>query len=307
MIGIVEAELSTIIAASTPLLFAALGELVVEKSGVLNLGIEGMMLVGAVVGFIVAFSGLPPALAIALAMLSSVALSWIFAFLTLVLRSNQVATGLALAIFGTGLSSLIGANYVGQNYPGIGKYPIPLLSDIPFIGEVLFSQDILVYLSFIILFLVYWFLYHCKAGLILRSIGENHQAAFSLGHRVLLVRFLAISFGGAMAGLGGAYMSLVTPHLWTLELTAGRGWIALALVVFAAWRPWRLLIGTYLFGAIGVLQYSLQSNNVIELPTQILAMMPYLITIIALVLISNGGSKSLLHAPASLGKPFNPL
>lgn len=302
----IEAELSTIIAASTPLLFAALGELVVEKSGVLNLGIEGMMLVGAVVGFIAAFSGLSPALAIFLAMLAGIGLSWIFAFLTLGLRSNQVATGLALAIFGTGLSSLIGASYVGQNFAGIGKYAIPYLSEIPFIGTVLFSQDILVYLSFILLLAVYLFLYHSKAGLILRSVGENHQAAYSLGHKVLTVRFLAITFGGAMAALGGVYMSLLSPHLWTLELTAGRGWIALALVVFAAWRPWRLLIGAYLFGSISVLQYTLQSNNYIQLPTQVLAMMPYLITIIALVIISNSGSKSFLHAPASLGKPFTP-
>ncbi len=302
----IEAELSTIIAASTPLLFAALGELVVEKSGVLNLGIEGMMLVGAVVGFIAAYSGLSPLVAILLATLSSVALSWIFAFLTLFLRSNQVATGLALAIFGTGLSSLIGANYVGQNYAGIGQMPIPVLSELPFFGSVLFSQDILVYCSIITLLGVYWFLYHTKPGLILRGIGENHQAAYSLGHNVILVRFLAITFGGAMAGLGGVYMSLVSPHLWTLQLTNGRGWIALALVVFAAWRPWRLLIGAYLFGAISVLQYSLQNNEYIQLPTQVLAMMPYLITIIALVLISNGGSRSYLHAPASLGKPFSP-
>lgn len=300
------AELSTIIAAATPLLLAALGELVVEKSGVLNLGIEGMMLIGAVVGFILGFSGYPAFICFIAAAAAATVLALLFGFMVLILRTNQVATGLALAIFGTGLSSLIGAAYVGKPFAGIGKMPIPGLSEIPVLGEVLFSQDVMVYFSLFMLVAVMFFLHRSKAGLILRGVGENHQAAYSLGHRVILVRFLAIAFGGAMAGLGGAYMSLVSPHLWTLELTAGRGWIALALVVFAAWRPLRLLVGAYLFGGISVLQYSLQNSQVISVPSQFWAMLPYLATIIVLVMISMRKQGTSLYAPADLGKPFIP-
>ncbi len=295
-------EISTIIAAATPLLLAALGELVVEKSGVLNLGIEGMMLVGAVVGFILALSGMPMIFCFIFAALSSALLSLIFSFLTLVLKANQVATGLALAIFGGGISSLIGSSYIGQKFVGIGKLEIPFLSNIPVVGEILFKQDVLVYFSIFMLVGVIWFLNKTKAGLILRGVGENAEAAYLLGHNVLRVRFFAITFGGAMAGLGGAYMSLVDPHLWTLGLTAGRGWISLALVVFAAWRPIRLLFGAYLFGAISVLQYTFQNQDV-NVPSQVWTMMPYLVTIIALIIISSrSGSK--LFAPADLGKPF---
>lgn len=300
------AEISTIIAAATPLLLAGLGELVVERSGVLNLGIEGMMLVGAVVGFILALSGMPALLCFVAAAASGMALSLLFGFMVLILRTNQVATGLALAIFGTGLSSLIGAAYVGQPFEGFAKLNIPVLSDIPVVGEVMFAQDYLVYFSIFMLIAVMYFLNRTKAGLVLRGVGENHTAAYSLGHRVIVVRFAAIAFGGAMAGLGGAYMSLVSPHLWTLELTAGRGWIALALVVFAAWRPVRLLIGAYLFGGISVLQYSLQNSELINVPSQLWAMLPYLVTIVVLVMISNKQASSRLHAPASLGKPFVP-
>lgn len=300
------AELSTIIAAATPLLLAALGELVVEKSGVLNLGIEGMMLIGAVVGFILGLGDQPMLVCFIAAAGSAAILSLLFGFMVLVLRTNQVATGLALAIFGTGLSSLIGAAYVGKPIDGIGKTAIPGLSEIPVIGEVLFNQDIMVYFSLIMLIAVMWFLYRTKAGLILRGVGENHNAAYALGHRVIAVRFAAIAFGGAMAGLGGAYMSLVSPHLWTLELTAGRGWIALALVVFAAWRPLRLLVGAYLFGSISVLQYSLQNSEVVNVPSQVWAMLPYLATIIVLVIISARKQGASLFAPADLGKPFIP-
>lgn len=300
------AELSTIIAAATPLLLAALGELVVEKSGVLNLGIEGMMLMGAVVGFIFALAGYPAWVCFILAAVAGIFLSLLFGFMVLVLRTNQVATGLALAIFGTGLSSLIGASFVGKPFEGFAKVEIPVLSDIPVLGKLLFSQDYMVYFSLLMLVLVIFFLSRTKAGLVLRGVGENHTAAYALGHRVIVVRFLAIIFGGAMAGLGGAYMSLVSPHLWTLELTAGRGWIALALVVFAAWRPLRLLIGAYLFGGISVLQYSLQSSDVINVPSQVWSMLPYLATIIVLVIISNHKAGGSLQAPGNLGKPFVP-
>lgn len=286
------AELLTVIAAATPLLLAALGELVVEKSGVLNLGIEGMMLMGAVVGFILALSGQPALVCFAAAAGAAAALALLFGFMVLILRTNQVATGLALAIFGTGLSALIGASYVGKPFEGFGKIP----------G---FPVDYMVLFSLLMLLAVMWFLYRSKAGLILRGVGENHQAAYALGHRVIAIRFAAIAFGGAMAGLGGAYMSLVSPHLWTLGLTAGRGWIALALVVFAAWRPLRLLAGAYLFGGISVLQYSLQ-NSTVNMPSQFWAMLPYIATIVVLVMISSRKTGANLHAPADLGKPFIP-
>ncbi len=285
------AELLTISAAATPLLLAALGELVVEKAGVLNLGIEGMMLVGAVVGFICALSGYSAWWCFIAAALASMALSLLFAFMVLILHTNQVATGLALAIFGTGLSALIGVAFVGQPFDGFAK-----------IGYL--SLDYMMLFSLLMLLAVWWFLQHSKAGLVLRGVGENHSAAYALGHRVVAVRFIAVAFGGAMAGIGGAYMSLVSPHLWTLGLTAGRGWIALALVVFAAWRPWRLLIGAYLFGGISVLQYSLQNSAVINIPSQVWAMLPYLATIVVLVIISNRKQGVGLQAPADLGKPF---
>lgn len=300
------AELSTIIAASTPLLLAGLGELVVEKSGVLNLGIEGMMLVGAVVGFICALSGISAIWCFVLAAGAAMLLALLFGFMVLILRTNQVATGLALAIFGTGISSLIGAAYVGEPFAGFAKVEIPLLSELPVVGELLFSQDYIVYFSVILLIAVHYFLYRSKAGLVLRGVGENHTAAYALGHKVITVRFLAIAFGGLMAGLGGAYMSLVSPHLWTLELTGGRGWIALALVVFATWQPMRLFIGAYLFGGVSVLQYSLQNSQWISIPSQVWAMLPYVVTIVVLVVISNRKQLSKLQAPADLGKPFVP-
>ncbi|MGY0399392.1 MAG: ABC transporter permease [Ostreibacterium sp.] len=298
------AEFSTIIVSATPLLLAALGELVVEKSGVLNLGIEGMMLVGAVVGFILALSGQSAVVCFLAAAGAAMLLSLLFGFMVLILRTNQVATGLALAIFGAGLSALIGAGYVGKPFVGFAKLRLPVLSDIPVIGEIFFAQDYLVYFSFIMLALVLLFLYRTKAGLILRSVGENSHAAYALGHRVIFTRFAAIAFGGAMAGLGGAYMSLVSPHLWALGLTAGRGWIALALVVFSAWRPLRLLVGAYLFGGISVLQYSLQNSEVIHIPSQVWAMLPYLATIVVLMIISSRKTATSLSAPADLGKPF---
>lgn len=285
------AELLTIISAATPLLLAALGELVVEKSGVLNLGIEGMMLVGAVVGFMFALSDYAALWCFVAAAVAGVALASLFAFMVLVLRANQVATGLALAIFGSGLSALVGVAYVGKPFAGFAK-----------IGTS--GLDYMMLFSLLMLVCVWWFLQGSKAGLILRGVGENHNAAYALGHRVVAIRFAAIAFGGAMAGLAGAYMSLVSPHLWTLGLSAGRGWIALALVVFAAWRPLRLLVGAYLFGGISVLQYSLQNSETIAVPSQVWAMLPYLATIVVLVIISKRKQGLGLRAPADLGKPF---
>lgn len=288
---------STILAAATPLLLAALGELLVEKSGVLNLGIEGMMLFSAIIGFIGAIKGYPAWFCFSLAAFSGLLLAALFAVWVLFLRTNQVATGLALSIFGGGLSALIGADYVGKPFLGFAHIHIEKYPELN-LDYVMLAAPILVILTFL-------FLYKTKVGLVLRAVGENHQAAYALGYPVLLIRFIAILFGGAMAGLAGAYMSLVSPHLWTLGLTAGRGWIALALVVFAAWRPFRLLFGAYLFGAISVLQFSFQ-NSQIEIPSQFWAMLPYLATIVVLVMISAKKQGAALHAPADLGKPFIP-
>jgi len=295
----------TIITAATPLLFAALGEMVTEKSGVLNLGVEGMMIMGAVMGFLAAHLTGNSVVALAISILAGIFMAAIFSLLVLKFHASQVPTGLALTIFGVGLSSLIGQKLVGVTFEGIPKLHIPLLSDIPFIGPVLFHQDILVYFSFFIAFAIYFFLNHTRAGLILRAVGDSHDAAHAMGYSVIKIRFLAILFGGAMAGLGGAYLSLVYSPMWMEQMTAGRGWIALALVVFATWRAERVLLGAYLYGSISILQLYAQGLGV-GIPSQVMSMLPYLATIIVLVFISRDKTKIKLNAPASLGKSFQP-
>ena len=287
--------------ASTPILLAALGEMVVEKAGVLNLGVEGMMITGAVVGFAVAFNTDHSAPGFLAAAGAGALLSMIFAALTLLLKSNQVATGLGLTLFGLGLSSLIGKPYVGMKAPGMEKLNIPLLSDIPGLGPVLFSHDLMVYLSLALVAGVFAVLKYTRAGLILKAVGENHDAAHALGYKVIRIRTLAIGFGGALAGMGGAYVSLVRVPQWTEGMTAGAGWIALAIVVFASWRPWRVLLGAYLFGGVTVLQLNLQAAGA-AIPVEVLSMSPYLITILVLVLISVRGNHG---APGSLGRIFH--
>ncbi|NQV98601.1 MAG: ABC transporter permease [Rhodospirillales bacterium] len=293
----------TIITAATPLAFAALGELVVEKSGVLNLGVEGMMVVGAVMAFATGVTTESAVLAIIVGALSGAAVGGLFGFLVLVLLSNQVATGLALTIFGLGLSALVGHGFVGITFAGVPSLYIPYLSDIPIIGEILFGQDVMVYMSVAAAIGISWFLKKTRAGLILRAVGENHDAAHAIGYPVIRVRFLAVLFGGAMAGLGGAYLSLVYTPLWVENMTAGRGWIALALVVFAAWRPGRAFFGAYLFGGITIIQLHVQGVGW-AVPSQLLSMLPYLVTIIVLVVISRDSGRQRLSAPASLGKIF---
>jgi len=299
------AAILTIITAATPLLFAALGELVTEKSGVLNLGVEGMMIMGAIIGFVVVHYTGSPSLAILASMLAGALLAAVFAILVLVFYASQVPTGLALTIFGLGLSALIGQSMIGVAYDGIPKISIPGLSDIPVIGEILFHQDALVYLSILMVILVAWFLNKTRAGLILRAVGDSHDAAHAMGYSVFKIRFLATLFGGAMAGVGGAYLSLSYSPLWVEGMTAGRGWIALALVVFASWRTSRILLGAYLFGGITILQLHAQALG-IAVPSQIMSMLPYLATILVLVLISRDKAKIKLNSPASLGKPFHP-
>ncbi len=247
--GIIEAILLTVVTAATPLVLASLGELVSERAGVLNLGVEGMMVMGAVLAFAATQATGSPYIGILAGIACGALFSLLFGFLTLTLVANQVATGLALTILGLGVSGQIGEPYVGMSGVKLQPIVIPLLSDIPFIGPILFKQDLIFYLSIALVFGVNWFLFRSRAGLKIRAIGDNHASAHALGIHVIRTRYLAVMFGGACAGLAGAQLSLVYTPQWVENMSAGRGWIALALVVFASWRPWRLLAGGYLFGA----------------------------------------------------------
>jgi simple sugar transport system permease protein len=301
----VEAILLTVITASTPLLLAASGELVVERAGVLNLGIEGMMVVGAACGFAGAFVTGSIFIGAICGILAGAALSGVFAALTLGLAANQVASGLALTILGVGLSGLIGASYVGQKIVGAAKLYIPVLTDIPFVGRLLFGQDAFVYVSVALIIGIWYFLYRTRAGLVLRAVGDNHASAHALGYPVLKIRMLAVLFGGACAGLGGAYLPLAYTPFWVSGMTAGRGWIALALVVFASWLPFRLMVGAYLFGGITILQLHAQATG-LGIPSQLMSSLPYIATVVVLVAISWMRGKAGSPAPASLGLAFVP-
>ena len=295
---------ASLMVAAVPILLAALGELVVEKAGVLNLGVEGMMIMGAICGFITAVGTGSPFLGFLGGALGGAALSLVFAFLTQVLLANQVATGLALTLFGLGLSSLMGQNYNGIKPPLTGAVPFGPLRDIPVLGKILFSHDWVVYFSVFMVAVLWWVLKSTRLGLILRAVGESHEAAHALGYKVNRIRLGAIAFGGAMAGMGGAYVSLVRVPQWVDGITAGAGWIALAIVVFASWKPWRALIGAYLFGGISVLQLNLQAAGS-RIPVEYLSMSPYLITILVLVIMSSGRGRAALNAPAALGQNFH--
>jgi simple sugar transport system permease protein len=298
--------LLTVISAATPLLFAALGELVVEKAGVLNLGVEGMMIAGAVAAFVVAVTTGSAALGVVVGAAAGMGMAFVFGVLTLTLAANQVATGLALTIFGLGLSSLIGASFVGIPVAALPKLAIPGVSDLPLVGPLVFGHDALVYLSLAAVAAVAWFLKASRAGMILRAVGESDISAHSIGYDVIAVRYRAVLFGGAMAGLGGAFLSLSYTPMWAEGMTAGRGWIALALVVFSSWRPWRLLAGAYLFGGITIAQLYTQGAGGIGIPSQVMSMLPYLATILVLTIIAAGPWRGRLNAPACLGKPFRP-
>ena len=300
-----EAILLTIATAATPLLIASLGELVVERSGVLNLGVEGMMVMGAVSGFAVAQITGSPWIGMIAAVIVGALFSLLFGVLALSLVTNQVATGLALTLLGLGLSGLIGESFVGQAGIKLPSLHIPFVSDIPLVGRLLFGQDPIFYLSIILTLGVVWFLFKTRAGLTLRSVGDSHTSAHALGIKVILVRYLAVMFGGACAGLAGAHLSLVYTPQWVENMTAGRGWIALALVVFASWRPIRLVAGAYLFGAVGILQLHAQALG-LGIPSQLLSSLPYLATVIVLVLISGNRRLTMMNTPASLGRPFVP-
>jgi ABC-type uncharacterized transport system permease subunit len=293
------------IAAGTPLVFAALGELVTEKSGVLNLGVEGMMLVGAIAAFAATVASGNPWVGVLAGMCAGAAMALIFAVLTLTLMANQVAAGLALSLFGVGLSAFVGKAYESVSLTPSAPLKIPLLADIPLIGPVLFSQQALVYVSWALFGAVTWFLYRSRPGLVLRSVGEAPKSAHAIGYSVISIRYLATLFGGAMAGVGGAFLSVFYTPLWVENMTSGRGWIALALVVFATWRPARVMIGAYLFGGVTVAQFFAQGEGA-AIPSQFLSMLPYLATIVVLVLISRNLNTIRLNAPVSLGKPFHP-
>lgn len=299
----IEAILLTVVTAATPLLIAALGELTVERSGVLNLGVEGMMIVGAATGFAVATLTGSTLLGILAAIAAGMALAAVFAGLTLGLAANQVATGLALALAGGGLAGLIGQGFVGARRDPLAKIVVPYLSDIPGIGRLFFAQDPLVYASVVLTAGLWWFLFRSRAGLVLRAVGESHGAAHALGYSVLKIRFLAVLFGGGCAGLAGAYISLAYTPFWSPGMTAGRGWIALAIVVFASWLPLRAALGAYLFGGVTVLQLHAQAHG-LGIPSQVMSALPYLATIGVLVIISarRGGAQ----APAALGTSFVP-
>jgi ABC-type uncharacterized transport system permease subunit len=293
-----------LIVVSTPVLLAAIGELVVEKTGVLNLGVEGMMIIGAVTGFIVAAETGSIALAFLAGMVGGMLLSAIFAVLTQILLSNQVATGLALTLFGIGLAALLGVEYPGSPIPSVPDLFPPVMQDIPVAGPILFGHSAMIYLAVLLVAAVWYVLGHTSTGLIIRAVGESHDAAHALGYKVIRIRILAILFGGACAGLGGAFLSIARVQNWIEGMTAGAGWIALALVVFASWKPWRVLFGAYLFGGISALQLRLQAAEV-NVPVALLDSSPYLVTILVLVLISSDRARAALNAPAALGKVFH--
>lgn len=293
------------LAAGTPLVFAALGELVTEKSGVLNLGVEGMMLVGAIAAFAATVASGSIWIGVLAGMFAGAAMSLVFALLVLTLQANQVAAGLALSLFGLGLSAFAGKPLESVALQAPQAVMLALLSDIPLLGPMLFSHQPLVYLSWVLVALVSAFLYRSRAGLVLRAVGESPVSANAIGYPVIAIRYLATLFGGAMAGIGGAFLSIVYTPMWVEGMTAGRGWIALALVVFATWRPARVLVGAYLFGGVTILQFFAQGAGV-AIASQLLSSLPYLATIVVLVLISRNPNTIRLNAPVALGKPYHP-
>jgi simple sugar transport system permease protein len=290
--------------AATPLLLAGFGELITERSGVLNLGVEGMMLVGAAAGFIGDVVSGSPAVGLLCAMAAGVAMALLFGVLTLSLMANQVATGLSLTIFGVGLSALIGIRYQGVPIAGLSKTIWPGMDHADPLAQQLMLIDPVVVLALLMPFAVQYFLRRTRAGLILRAAGESHEVAHALGYSVLSIRYASVLFGGAMSGLAGAYLSLAYTPMWTENMSAGRGWIALSLVVFSTWKPFWLLLGALLFGFVTIAQFEAEAFG-IQVSSHLLATLPYLATIVVLVLISRDPTRLKLNAPAALGKPFH--
>jgi simple sugar transport system permease protein len=290
--------LAATIAAGTPLVFAALGELVTERSGVLNLGVEGMMLIGAIAGFAAAATSGNLWLGVAAGIVAGAAMAAVFGVLTLNLMANQVASGLALTLFGIGLSAFVGKPFEGVSLLREGAPQLPLLGDIPLLGPVLFRQHYLVYASWLLFAAVSWFLFRSRAGLVLRAVGESPESAHAIGYPVVRIRWLATLFGGA-------FLAVFNAPLWGEGIVAGRGRIALALVVFATWRPARVMIGAYLFGGVTIAQFFAQGGG-IAVPAPFLSALPYLATIIVLVVISRNVATIRLNSPVSLGRPYRP-
>lgn len=303
MSGTLAALIAATLAAGTPMLLAALGLLVNERAGVINLGAEGMMLMAAVSGFGTALVTGSLALGLLAGMAVGMAMAGLFAALAVGLAANQYASGLALTLFGAGLSAFVGLPWVGRSLPALAVSPLPVLGELPFFGEALFRQHWTVYLSWLLLAAVAWALARTRVGLVVRAVGESAEAAHAMGFPVRAIRTGALVFGGACCGLAGAYLSLVYTPLWVEGMVAGRGWIALALTTFATWRPMRVLLGAYLFGSVTMIQFHLQGEGV-QIAPQLLSMLPYLATIVVLVLISRNGSFIRLNMPADLGRPF---
>ncbi len=297
--------LAAAIASGTPVALAGLGLLLNERAGVLNLGAEGLMLMAAVAGFAVAFTSGSDTLAFAAGAAAGAVAAAVFGWLVIWLNTNQYATGLALSLFGAGLSAFVGVGLVGKKLDDRGLHAVPGLADIPFIGPMLFQQHPMAYAALALTAGMVWFLYRTRAGLVLRSIGESPQSAHALGYPVRRIRLTAVVAGGALCGLAGAFLSVVYAPMWVEGLVAGRGWIALALTTFATWRPTRVLLGAYLFGGVTMLQFHLQGQGV-QIASQLLAMLPYLATIAVLVLISRNATWLRVNMPASLGRPFHP-
>lgn len=295
--------IASLMVASTSILLAATGELIVEKSGVLNLGVEGMMIIGAICGFITCVELNSPLIGLIGAALGGALISLIFGLITQIFRANQVASGLALTMFGLGLASLLGHSYTGIKPPYLPKPVIPILSELPIVGRMFFQHDLIVYFSIFSVILVWYVFKKTRIGLVIKAVGENQESAHSLGYNVIRIRLISILIGGAFAGLAGGYLSLVRVPQWTEGMTAGAGWIALALVVFSNWKPLRLIVGAYIFGGFTILQLNLQAVG-LDLSVALLSMTPYIVTILALVLISSGKRRGISSAPGSLGKVF---
>jgi simple sugar transport system permease protein len=297
--------LAATLSAGTVLAFAALGLLINERAGIVNLGAEGMMLVAAIAGFATAVHTGSDALAFLAGMAAGAVLAAAFGWLVIWLNTNQYASGLALSLFGAGFSAFVGIGYVQATLGPRLRFEVPLLADLPFVGPAFFRQHPLVYVAIALTAGLAWFLYRSRAGLVLRAVGESPESAHALGYPVRRIRLAAVMAGGALCGLSGAYISVVYTPLWVEGMVAGKGWIALALTTFATWRPARVLLGAYLFGGVTMLQFHLQGEGV-EVPTQLLTMLPYLATIVVLVLISRNATWIRVNMPASLGKPFFP-
>lgn len=296
--------LAAAVIAGTPILYAALGELITERAGIINLGVEGIMLVGAVSGFMAAVTTGNPWIGLLASMLAGGAVALIHAFLTITLRANQVVSGLALTIFGTGLSGYLGKAYIGIPVEKpFSVVPLGPLADIPFIGPVFFQHDALVYISYVLVVVIWYYMYHTRPGLNLRALGENPAAMDALGLNVFSLRYIYVVIGGALGGVGGAYLSLAYAPSWLENMTAGRGWIAVALVIFALWNPWRALMGAYLFGGIDALGFRLQVLG-IQMSPFFLKMLPYVFTVLILVFVV-ARHKGRLTTPGALGLSYD--